>query len=177
MSEYIQQYSNNDDSLHKWQLNMREELEDLKLFLQGYEKNPDYQEEGDPEYIVVSTQPFTNELGAIQIKNRLMGVVNKAASDTNLTQEKINKELLEFDVSITVWLATARRDFAIRPRDYDAVCEIMLEFAINIMHRSIKGWKGGLINAPGNIKEVYYGGADNNSGGNGGKKSFGFFGR
>lgn len=178
MSEAISQYIDADnESLHKWQLDMREELENFKLQLQGYEINPDYSGPGDKAYIKTSTRPFTNELGAIQIKNRLMGVVNKAASDTNLTQEKINKEMKEFDVDVSTWLATSHKEFEIRPKDYNSVCEMMIEFAINIWHRSIKGWKGGLINAPGNVKEIYYPNSVQQSGGGIGKKTMGFFGR
>lgn len=157
MSEAISQYMTDESaSLHKWQLDMKEELEAFKLQLMGKEVNPDYKQEGDPLYKVTSTSPFCNELGAIQIKNRLMAMVNKAASDTNLTQEKINSELKEFDISVSSWLAMSYLHFGIRPKDYDSICEMMVEWGINIMHRSVEGWKGGLINAPGNVKEVYY---------------------
>lgn len=177
MTGAINQYMNEDaSSLHKWQLDMKDELENFKLLLMGYEVNQDYQKEGDPLYIMTNKVPFCNELGAIQIKNRLMAMVNKAASDTNLSQEKINNELKEFDISVSSWLAMSYKSFEIRPKDYDSVCEMMVEWAINIMHRSIKGWKGGLINAPGNVKEVYYPGpsAENTAQP---KSRLGFFGR
>lgn len=175
MSEMVTQYMDqNNDSLHKWQLDMREELEAFKLYLQGFEINPNYSE-GEDAYVKTSEEPFCNELGSIQIKNRLMGIVNKASSDTNLSQDKINKEMKEFDIDISTWLATRRKDFGIKVKDYNSVCEMMVEFAISIMHRSIKGWKGGLINAPGNVKEVYYPGPNQEQAVQ--KKGLGFFGR
>lgn len=151
-----QMYNQENESLHKWQLDLSEELEIFKQSLMGYEINPAYKQAGDPIYIKTSNSPFTNEMGATQIKNRLMGIVNKAASDTNLSEKKIGNELKEFDIDTSLWLSLRFQDFGIRVKDYNAVCEMMVEWAILIFHRSVLGWKGGLINAPGNVKEVYY---------------------
>lgn len=165
-AELLQQYQNN-MNLPRWQLDLSSELWKFRLTLQGLIPNPEFglkDKEGvidSREYVEVPGARMVNHQGAIAIFNKLSSEVTKVAMDTNIDSKIIGRELVAFEYDFPTWLLLRSADFELSEADYDTICEIAIRLVKFSMQRSVGGWKGNLINAPGTTREVYHQGISN----------------
>lgn len=153
-----QNYGGNNIELPKWQLNMQEELEEFYRRLLAIRRNPQYDGEEDRvKFIRIVGAERVNDMGAIAIMGFLADRLTKITSDTKISEDIIKREAYESDNSFTEWLASKSNKYEIKSdQDYNMICESYVTLVVLALYRSLKGWKGDLINQHPTTREVVY---------------------
>lgn len=146
----------------KFLLDLTNDLEDIKLNLLGLRLNPMFGQEDVKgvldmrEYLKDDSSAMVNQMGANLIYQTLKMELMKIVSVTNVPEEKINKETLNFDFEFGEWLYRNYRRFEIDPGsgNFTRIHNACVRLIIAAWNASRGGWRGALTLNHTNQKEV-----------------------
>lgn len=124
----------------KYRLGMNDILQDFKMQLLGYEKNPDYRpNNNEKKYIAIPDARMCGDSGALIITNYLRVSVDKTLSDTKLTDKEISRMKAYFDIETCKWLSRNLVKLRVVPTHARAVAALAVRMYESAIHRSIGG--------------------------------------
>lgn len=118
--------------LNQWETDVKKEIEEWVMGLDGREYNP------DSHSYVATSPPIINSIGIQKIKNHLLAVVNKHAINTGLKVEEMHMIAQSQSVKLINWLKYNARKCKISFSDLDPIVTQFDNFITLVLSRAVE---------------------------------------